>query len=126
MKIEKNMIKQPKYDLLLENNASKEFFIFSGLTDTSDNHLYYKFNIDLSSLKSAEYNYVVLINNRDDVEYDLNIPILNTILHTGEGDVLLRDLQPSTGLLQIGDGVPVYENVYDETQDNNLIFYYDN
>ena len=126
MKIEKNMIKQPKYDLLLENNASKEFFIFSGLTDTSDNHLYYKFNIDLSSLKSAEYTYVVLINNRDDVEYDLNIPILNTILHTGEGDVLLRDLQPSTGLLQIGDGVPVYENVYDETQDNNLIFYYDN
>ena len=61
------MIKQPKYDLLLENNASKEFFIFSGLTDIRENHLYYKFNIDLSSLKSAEYTYVVLINNRDDV-----------------------------------------------------------
>lgn len=126
MKIEKNMKKEPKYDLLLENNASKEFFIYSGLTDISDNHLYYKFNIDLSSLKSAEYTYVVLINNRDDVEYELKIPLLMTILHTGEGDVLLRDLQPSTGLLQIGDGMPVYENVYDETQDNNLIFYYDN
>ena len=120
------MKKEPKYDLLLENNASKEFFIYSGLTDLSENHLYYKFNIDLSSLKSAEYTYVVLINNRDDVVYDMNLPILETILHTGEGDVLLRDLQPSTGLLQIGDGVPVYENVYDETQDNNLIFYYDN
>lgn len=120
------MIKQPKYDLLLQNNASKEFFIYSGLTDTGDNHLYYKFNIDLSSLKSAEYTYVVLINNRDDVEYDFNTPILDTILHTGEGDVLLRDLQPSTGLLQIGDGTPVYENIYDETKDNDLIFYYDN
>ena len=120
------MLKEPKYDLLLQNNASKEFFIYSGLTDTGDNHLYYKFNIDLSSLKSAEYTYVVLINNRDDVEYDMNTPIMDTILHTGEGDVVLRDLQPSTGLLQIGDGAPVYENVYDETQDNNLIFYYDN
>ena len=119
------MIKQPKYDLLLENNASKEFFIYSGLTDISDNHLYYRFDTELD-VPDGEYTYVVLINNRDDVEYDLNIPILNTILHTGEGDVLLRDLQPSTGLLQIGDGVPVYENVYDKTQDNNLIFYYDN
>ena len=124
--MERIMLKQPKYDLLLQNNASKEFFIYSGLTDTGDNHLYYKFNIDLSTLKSAEYTYVVLINNRDDVQYDLNTPILDTILHTGEGDVLLRDLQPSTGLLQIGDGAPVYENVYDDTQDNNLIFYYDN
>lgn len=124
--MERIMLKQPKYDLLLQNNASKEFFIYSGLTDTGDNHLYYKFNIDLSTLKSAEYTYVVLINNRDDVEYDMNTPILDTILHTGEGDVLLRDLQPSTGLLQIGDGAPVYENIYDETKDNDLIFYYDN
>ena len=98
------MLKQPKYDLLLQNNASKEFFIYSGLRDTGDNHLYY----------------------RDDVEYDMNTPILDTILHTGEGDVVLRDLQPSTGLLQIGDGAPVYENIYDKSQDNDLIFYYDN
>lgn len=125
MKIEKNMIKQPKYDLLLENNATKQFFIYSGLTDTSDNHLFYRFDTELD-VPDGEYTYVVLINNRDDVVYDMNLPILETILHTGEGDVLLRDLQPSTGLLQIGDGVPVYENIYDETQDNNLIFYYDN
>ena len=124
--MERIMLIQPKYDLLLQNNASKEFFIYSGLTDTGDNHLYYKFNVDLSSLKSAEYTYVVLINNRDDVEYDMNTPILDTILHTGEGDVVLRDLQPSTGLLQIGDGAPVYKNIYDKTQDNDLIFYYDN
>lgn len=125
MKIEKNMKKEPKYDLLLENNASKEFFIYSGLTDTSDNHLFYRFDTELD-VPDGEYTYVVLINNRDDVVYDMNLPILETILHTGEGDVLLRDLQPSTGLLQIGEGIPVYENVYDETQDNNLIFYYDN
>ena len=119
------MIKQPKYDLLLQNNASKEFFIYSGLTDTGDNHLYYRFDTEID-VPEGEYTYVVLINNRDDVEYDFNTPILDTILHTGAGDVLLRDLQPSTGLLQIGDGAPVYENIYDETKDNDLIFYYDN
>lgn len=125
MKIEKNMIKQQKYDLLLENNASKEFFVYSGLTDASDNHLFYRFDVELD-VPDGEYSYVVLVNNRDDVEYDLNTPLLSTILHTGEGDVLLRDLQPTTGLLRVGAGKPVYENVYDETQDNNLIFYYDN
>ena len=120
------MTKETKYDLLLQNNGSKEFFVFSGLTDISDNHLYYRFDLDLSDCKDGEYTYVVQANNRDDVVYDLNIPLLMTILHTEDGDVLLRDLQPATGLLRIGDGVPVYENIYDETQDNNTIFYYDN
>lgn len=119
------VINENKYDLLLQNNASKEFFIYSGLTDISINHLYFQFDAELN-VPDGEYTYAVLVNNRDDVEYDLNIPLLNTILHTGEGDVLLSDLQPSTGLLQVGEGKPVYDNVYDETQDNNTIFYYDN
>lgn len=114
-----------KYDLLIQNNASKEHFVYSGLTDISTNHLYYQFDQELD-VPDGEYTYVVLINNRDDVEYELKTPILSTILHTGEGDVLLRDLQPATGLLQIGAGKPVYDNIYDESEDNNLIFYYDN
>lgn len=119
------MIKEePKYDLILQNNASKEFFIYSGLTDNSYNRLFYQFDVELD-VPDGEYTYVVQFNTRDDVEYDLNIPLLDSILHTGEGDVLLRDLQPSTGLLQIGEGKPVYDNVYDETQDNNTIFYYE-
>lgn len=114
-----------KYDLLLQNNASKEFFVYSGLTDIGENHLFYRFDVELD-VPDGEYTYVVLINNRDDVTYDLNIPLLMTMIHTGDGDVLLRDLQPATGLLQIGEGKPVYENTYDETQDNTTIFYYDN
>lgn len=120
------MTKETKYDLLLQNNASKEFIYFTGLDDLSFNHLYYRFNVNLYGLPDGEYTYAVLVNNRDDVIYDFKVPILMTILHTGDGDVLLRDLQPATGLLRIGDGVPVYENIYDETQDNNTIFYYDN
>jgi len=114
-----------KYDLLIMNNASKEFFVYSGLTDESTNHLYYQFDVELD-VPDGEYTYALYRNNRDDVELDLNIPLLNTIIHTGDGDVKLNDLQPSTGLLQIGPQEPHIVNEYDKTQDNNLIFYYDN
>ena len=114
-----------KYDLLLQNNASKEHFIYSGLTDNSTNHLYFQFDVELN-VPDGEYTYVLLKNNRDDVVYELKTPVLSTILHTEEGDVVLRDLQPGTGLLQVGEGKPVYDNVYDETEDTNTIFYYDN
>ena len=119
------MTKETKYDLLLQNNGSKEFFTYSGLTNLSENHIYYHFDIDLG-VPDGEYTYVVLVNNRDDVEYELKIPLLMTILHTGEGDVLLRDLQPATGLLRVGAGVPVYDNIYDEGEGTGVIFYYDN
>lgn len=114
-----------KYDLLLQNNASKEHFIYSGLTDISTNHLYHQFDVELD-VPDGEYTYVVTVNNRDDVVYELKTPLLSTILHTNDGDVILRDLQPGTGLLQIGDGKPVYDNVYDESEDTKTIFYYDN
>lgn len=117
------VINENKYDLLLQNNASKEFFVYSGLTDTGGNHLYYRFDKQLD-VPDGEYTYAVLTNNRDDVEYDLNIPLLMTVIHTGEGDVLLRDLQPDTGLLRIGDGKAVLD--YDTDRDNDTIFYYDN
>lgn len=114
-----------KYDLLMQNNASKEHFVFSGLTDLSDNHLYHQFDLELD-VPDGEYTYVVLINNRDDVEYDFKTPLLSTIIHTGEGDIVLRDLQPGTGLLRVGDEKPAYDNQYDESGDNKTIFYYDN
>lgn len=121
------MAKNPNaYDLILQDNGSKEFFLFSGLTDLSENHLYHQFDIDLSSMNPAEYTYVVLINNRTDVEYDFKTPLLSTIIHTGDGDIELRDLQPGTGLLRVGDEKPVYDNQYDESGDNKTIFYYDN
>lgn len=114
-----------KYDLILQNNASKEHFIYSGLTNSSTNHLYYRFDVELD-VPDGEYTYAILIDNREDVEYELKTPVLSSILHTEDGDVVLRDLQPSTGLLQIGEGKTVYDNVYDETNDKNTIFYYDN
>lgn len=118
-------MKMAKYDLILQNNASKEYFVFSGLTDISTNHLYHSFDIELN-VPDGEYTYALFVNNRDDVVYELKTPVLSIILHTEDGDVLLRDLQPDTGLLKIGAGKPVYDNVYDESEDKKTIFYYDN
>ena len=114
-----------KYNVVLQNNASKEFFNFSGLTNESVSNLYYKFNVELD-LEDGEYTYASFINNREDVEFEYRTPLLDTILHiAGHDDIILRDLQPSTGLLKIGDkSTPI--NVYDDGNDTNKIFYYDN
>lgn len=118
-----------KYDLLLQNNASREFFLFSGLTNLSVNHLWLEFDQKID-LPDGEYTYVTLVNNRDDVVYEFKTPILKTILHTEDGDAILGDLQPNIGLLQVGNVKPgnyIYNNekTPEENNDNNTIFYYD-
>lgn len=119
-----------KYDLIIQNSASRATYVYSGLTDMSDNHLFYHFELDLG-VENGEYSYVVLRNDRDDVTYDFRIPILDTIVHTGEGNVVLRDLQPVMGLLRVGEKVEeanIYDNTAysgDTTDKNNTIFYYE-
>ena len=120
-----------KMDLLLQNNGSKQFFVYSGLTNKSGNHLWVEFDEDLSDLPAGEYTYATIINNRNDVKYEFKTPLLSTILHTEDGDVVLANLHPSTGLLQIGElGQTI--NIYEEdTPDpdnnnaNNNIWFYD-
>lgn len=89
------------YDLILYNNTTKDSVLYSGLTDKSENNLYYDFSgLDLD-LPLGEYTYFVLFNEREDVQYMFKDVPLNSILHTEDGDVLLRDLEPETGLLRI-------------------------
>lgn len=111
------------YDLLLQNNASKEFFRFSGLTDSSTNYLFYEFELEWD-VPDGEYTYAVYLNTRDDVEIEYKHPLLSSILHTEDGDVVLRDLQPVTGLLRVGK--PATINEYDGGNETNTVFYYDN
>ena len=113
------------YTVLLQNNASKEYFRFDKLKNISDSYLYYKFDVTLD-VPDGEYTYICFVNNRDDVEYEYKNPVQDTILKIeGEDDIILKDLQPSIGLLRVGDKVPV-ENVYEEGNEDNTIFYYDN
>ena len=113
------------YDIIILNNASKETFLYQGVEDVSDSYLYHEFDIELD-VPEGEYTYVVLKNTRDDVEYDFKTPILDSLVLVDDEKYLLRDFQPGTGLLRIGENIdPV--NIYDKESENNnqQIFYYD-
>ena len=121
----KNMADDNKYTVLLQNNASKEFYKFDGLVNISDSHLYFKFQVVLD-VPDGEYTYVTFVNNRDDVNYEYKNPIQDTIIRIeGYDDIVLKDIQPSIGLLRVGNKIPV-ANIYEEGNDTNKIFYYDN
>jgi len=122
--------KTNKYSLLLQNLASRQFYAYDGLENISNNHLWLEFDKKLEELPDGSYEYVTLVNNRDDVVYEFKTPILQTILHTEDGDAILGDLQPNIGLLQVGNVKPgnyIYNNekTPEENNDNNTIFYYD-
>ena len=111
-----------KFDLILQNNSTKEFFLFNGLENVSLSHLYIQFdNIDLD-IPSGEYTYVAIENSRNDVEYEFKTPILDTIIKTTDGNVKLEDLHPRIGLLRVGEITDV--NIYDKNNEG-LIFYED-
>ena len=117
-----------KFDLLLQNNASRQTFLFSGMEDISSTHLYHTFEDVELDIPEGEYTYVLLRNERDDVEYIFKTPLLESELKIGEETALLRNFQPSTGLLRVGAEVePI--NIYNpvtEAENNETIYYYDN
>lgn len=112
-----------KFDIILQNNASKQFFLFSKQENLSDNHLYLEFDIDLD-LPEGEYTVVCLENCREDVKYTFKTPILDTLITADDTTIQLRDLKPRISLLRLGKEVKE-EAVYDEDSSNNNIFYYD-
>ena len=122
------------YDIILQNNASKEFFILSGLNNTSTTELYLQFEeVDMpEGVQDGEYTYAVIRNDREDTKYSPRTPILDTIVSTVEGDIVLKDLCPLTGLLRVGKPTPdsVYDDghlthPYDGKKDNNTTLYYE-
>ena len=93
------------FDLILQNNASKELHLFTGLENTSDTNLFCRFNLNLDALRDGEYTYWLIFDGREDVTFDLNEVPLESVLHTEDGDVKLKDLKPKTGFLRIGQPV---------------------
>lgn len=112
-----------KYDIILQNNASKQVFLLPGVDDKSESHLYHLFEVKIDA-PEGEYTYVIVYNERDDVEYEYKTPILDTVLHYGDDEsIVLRLLQPDTGLLRIGATIEP-ENTYIPDENNDTTFYY--
>lgn len=93
------------FDLLTQNNASKEIFLISGLTDYSDTSLAYIFeNFNMpEKAQEGEYTCALFRNGRRDVEYEFSDVLLDTVAHTAEGDVKIKYLRPEIFLMKYGE-----------------------
>lgn len=91
------------FDMIIQNNASKQEYVIQGLTDKGNPMAYLFEDFEMpEGAQNGEYYGVLIWNGRDDVEYELKDVLLDTILHTSVGDVLLRDLRPEMFLLKYG------------------------
>lgn len=113
------------FDLIIQNNSTKKEYLYSGLNNQSNNSLYYDFSgLDLGDIPSGEYTYCLIYNERDDVEYEFKDILLDTLVKTGDGNVLLRDLEPEIGLLRIAMSNQSIEASKPVYRENNTEFYY--
>lgn len=113
------------YNILFQNNGSREFFFVSGLTNVSTNELYLRFDdIDLpEGMEDGEYTYAVFTSKgEDEFEIAPKTPILDTILTADGQDIVLKDLCPILGLMRVGAAPQT--NIYDG-EENNKTFYYE-
>ena len=93
------------FDLIIQNNASKQIFLISGLTDTSDTPLAYIFeNFNMpEKAQDGEYTCTLFRNGRSDVQYEFKDVLLDTVAHTEDGDIQIRYLRPEIFLMKYGD-----------------------
>lgn len=93
------------FDLIIQNTASKEVFLISGITDSSDTYMAYLFkNFTMpAKAQEGEYNCILFRNGRNDVEYEFKTDLLSSIAHTDEGDVEFRYLRPEVFLMKYGE-----------------------
>lgn len=108
------------FDIILQNSATKKEYLVSGLIDKG-NRLAYVFEdfVMPEGAQSGEYYGALIWNGRRDVEYEFKDVLLETILHTDEGDVALKDLRPEVFLMRYG--TVEADAVY---RDKNTEYYY--
>lgn len=111
-----------KYDLFVQNNASREIYQFLGLSNVSDGKLYIKFeDIDIQG-EDGEYTYALIANTRDDVEYELAAMMMDSRAVIDGVEYDFKDLRPLTGLMRIGE--PKEQLIYVEDDENNNDWFY--
>ena len=105
------------YTIILRNNSTNEVAVYNNMQDVAMGRLYLEFrNVDID-VPDGEYTYAVFTNNRNDVTYEFKADILDTIIHTEDGDCELRDINPRVGLMRVGivSAVNTYDNNKNET-----------
>ena len=119
------------YDIFLQNNASKEIWLISGVTPDYETNYYLVFeDFDLpEGVVGGEYTYAVIRNDRTDVTYTFNAVLLDSTAFVAENEqsYTLEQLSPILGLLRVITGEEQAAPVFDDENiaDNNTIYYYE-
>ena len=118
----KNKDRAEMYTLILQHNATKKEYVINNLRDVGNNISYVFENFTMpAGAQDGEYTGALFYNGRIDVTYTMKDVLLNTILHTGEGDCKLRDLLPEVFLMKYGKGEQTIY-IYRDT-DVEYVFY---
>ena len=112
-----------KYDILLQNNGSKEVFILSGQDATYETKLFVEFD-DITLPEKAqggEYTYAVIQNSLSGVTYKPKNGLLETVVEYSGATYCLKDLKPFVGLLRVGEIKE--KNTYQDKPKNKNYYY---
>ena len=111
------------YDILIQNNGSKETFIISGVTADVETDLFVEFD-DFEmpeGVKNGEYTYALIQNNLTGVTYAPKNGLCDTIVTYSGQSYTLTDLKPIMGLLRVG--TVEEKNQYQEKPKNKNYYY---
>lgn len=114
------------YDILLQNNATREVFILNKVISEEETRLFIRFESVVlpQNAPNGEYTYAVIKNLREDVRYTPKADFLDTLAEVDDKSYTLRDLKAITGLLRVGE---VEDSaVYQEKAKNKNYYYKSN
>lgn len=118
------------YDIILQNNASKEVFLFQRQTPIEETGYYILFSLEMpDGVKEGEYTYAIVRNYRTDIEYTFKPVLLESDVYSRRKDehLTLQHLSPMTGIVAIetADGAPQLIFIEGEGENNNNVYYYE-
>lgn len=116
-----------KFTLILKNNTSNEVTINNLIGDVTINSIIFKdVEFDLSS---GEYEYLLFLNYRTDVQFNFGTDLINSTVIVENKEIPIKLLRPMIGLMKI-EGEKVENIEYNPTINNinykqnyNIYFY---
>lgn len=113
-----------KYDIFFKNNSTNQTFSVYGAENKSKNPYYVEFKeFELpEGMEDGEYTYIAFTRymNLEDVEYRLNVEMLDSIAIIDGKEYKFKYLKPLIGLMKVG--MPEGKTIYNKTNNENIYY----
>lgn len=111
------------YDLLLQNNASGEIFLYRRVLDKAETpmmYLFHDFEPD-DEMVDGEYTGILIWNIRKDVDYIIDNVLLNSKISVNGLEIPIKELNPEIFLMKLKLGrVDAIEFIYRQDKKEDL------